>query len=162
MVNKKIVFRDWTFLRFNLYFSSCYLALWDDSNGIYDLWYRQTFSRFFWIFMSKVQYHKVVRLSTWVVESNSSFDKMKVWLNRSGRMKFQNNPKTGWVETVWFEIRVQQVYRSCQRWLISTSWGESSSKKNPFGYSGSFRFFYRREKKVFKNLKFRKMIKKWI
>ena len=32
--------------------------------------------------------------------------------------------------------------------------------KNPFGYSGSFRFFYRREKKVFKNLKFRKMIKK--
>ena len=60
------------------------------------------------------------------------------------------------------KARVQQVYRSCQRWLISTSWGESSSKKNPFGYSGSFRFFYRREKKVFKNLKFRKMILKWI
>ena len=58
--------------------------------------------------------------------------------------------------------RVQQVYRSCQRWLISTSWGKSWSKKNPFGFSGSFRFFYRREKKVFKNVKFRKMILKWI
>ena len=104
LVNKKLVFRDLTFFRFNLCYSSCYLAHWNDSNDIHDLWYHRTFSRFFWIFMSKVQYHKVVRLSTWVVESNSSFDEMKVWLNRSGRMKFQNNPITGWVWTVWLKM----------------------------------------------------------
>ena len=55
----------------------------------------KAFRDFILIFKSKVEYQKVVRLSTWVVESNSSFDKMKVWLNRSGRMKFQDNPITG-------------------------------------------------------------------
>ena len=109
LVNKKLVFRDWTFLRFNFWCSSCYLAHWGDYNGIYDLWYHQTFSRFFWIFMSKVKYQKVVRLSTWVVESNSSFDKMKVWLNRSGRMKFQDNPITDWVGTVWLKMVATMV-----------------------------------------------------
>ena len=41
--------------------------------------------------MSKVEYQKVVRLSTWAVESNSSFHKMKVWLNISQRVKFQDD-----------------------------------------------------------------------
>ena len=54
----------------------------------------KAFRDFFLIFKSKDEYQKVVRLSTWVVESNSSFDKMKVWLNRSGRTKFQDNPIT--------------------------------------------------------------------
>ena len=45
--------------------------------------------------MSKVKCQKVVRLSTWFVESYSDFDEMKVWLNISGRMKFQIDPITG-------------------------------------------------------------------
>ena len=55
----------------------------------------KAFRDFILIFKSKVEYQKVVRLSTWVIESNSSFDKMKDWLNRSGRMKFQDNTITG-------------------------------------------------------------------
>ena len=45
--------------------------------------------------MSKVESQKVVRLSTWVVESNSKFDEMKVGLNISQRMKFQGDSITG-------------------------------------------------------------------
>ena len=45
--------------------------------------------------MSKVEYQKVVRLSTWAVESNSSFHEMKVWLNISQRVKFQDDTMTG-------------------------------------------------------------------
>ena len=34
MVKLKLVFRDWTFLRFHFRCSWCFLAHWDDSNGI--------------------------------------------------------------------------------------------------------------------------------
>ena len=45
--------------------------------------------------MSTVKCQKVVRLSTWVVESYSDFDEMKVWLYISQRMEFQIDPITG-------------------------------------------------------------------
>ena len=131
MVNKKLVFRDWTFLRFNLCCGPCYLAHWDDSNDIYDLWYHRTFTRFFWFFMSKVQYQKVVRLSTWVVESNSSVDKMKVWLNISQRVKFQDNPLTGWVGTVRLEMvgqlksRFQEPRKDAQSFVYNLIFSEA-------------------------------------
>ena len=54
--------------------------------------------------MSTVKCQKVVRLSTWVVESYSDFDEMKVWLYISQRMKFQIDPITGSVRTVWLKL----------------------------------------------------------
>jgi len=104
LVKLKLVFRDWTFLRFNFRCSSCSLAHWDDSNGMYNLWYHLTFSTFFCFFASKVKHQKVVRLSTWVIESNSSFDKKSAWLNITGRIKFQSDPITDWVRTVWLKL----------------------------------------------------------
>ena len=67
--------------------------------------------------MSKVEYQKVVRLSTWAVESNSSFHKMKVWLNISQRVKFQDDPMTGWVRTVWLKMVGHKKSRFQEPWI---------------------------------------------
>ena len=58
-------------------------------------------------------------------------------------------------------LRVRQVYSSCHRRRISTSWGETLCKKSHFGYSRSFRPFCRYEKMNFEILKFTKLLIKF-
>ena len=55
----------------NFWYGPCNLSLADHSNGrIYDLIDVEVF----WIFNAEMENQKVVRLTTWIVESNSCFD----------------------------------------------------------------------------------------
>ena len=63
------------------------------------------------IFHEKIDYQKVIRLKTWVVESSSVLDFRKIWLKISERMKFQVDPITGWVGTIWLSLAGPQNLR---------------------------------------------------
>ena len=71
MVKKNLLCRVWTFFRFNFWYESCYLSLRDDLNGVWNLLYRLIEVEVFLIFHVEMENQKVVRLTTWVVESNS-------------------------------------------------------------------------------------------
>ena len=71
MVKKILLCRDWTFFRFNFWYGSCSLSRRDDLNGVWNLSYRLSEVKVFWIFHVEKENQKVVRLTTWVIESNS-------------------------------------------------------------------------------------------
>ena len=89
MVKKILLCRDWTFFSFIFWYGSCYLSRRDDFNDVWNLLYGLNEVKVFLIFHVEMTNQKVVRLTTWVVESKSCLDFYKIWLKRSQRTKFQ-------------------------------------------------------------------------